>query len=128
LENESSSTLDNFFLPAKKVRHQIIQGLSLGLSLADLVELFQDYRHHSTAHGERVFGRPEQEQMMDRHVYSGDLSVLEAVKSFLLDKYKEGFSPRSDLVGALTPEAQLMGIERAVLGRALEEIEEGKRE
>jgi len=124
----SESTLDNFFLPSKQVRQQINQGFSLGLSLSGLVELFREYRHHTTAHGGWVFGRPEQNQMTDRHVYSGDLSAVEAVKSFLLDKYKEGFSPRSDLTGVLPDELQLKAIEGALLGRALEEIEEGNGE
>jgi hypothetical protein len=127
-DDESASTLDNFFLPARQVRKEREKGLSLGLSLDDLVDLFRDYGHHRSPRGEWVFGRSENGQMMDRHVYSGESSLVEAMKSFLLDKYKEGFSPRSDLVGALPLDGRSIAMERAILGRALEEIEEGKGE
>jgi hypothetical protein len=125
-EDMDDSTLDHFFMPARQAAKQQGQGVSIGLSLSDLTDLFRDYRHYLNGDGDWVFGTAEGGGFSDRHVYSGEFSMVQAYKAFLMDKYKEGFAPRSDLFAPLQSGTQLSMMERPILSRALTEIEEGE--
>jgi hypothetical protein len=125
-DDMDDSTLDHFFMPARQVAKKQGPGVSIGLSLSDLTDLFRDYRHYLNVDGEWVFGTAEDGGFSDRHVYSGEFSMVQAYKAFLMDKYKEGFAPRSDLFAPLQSGTQLSMMEKPILSRALTEIEEGE--
>jgi hypothetical protein len=125
-EDLGESTLDHFFMPARQVTTKQKEGLSIGLSLLDLKALLNEYSHYSNVDGDWVFGAAENGGFFDRHIYPAECSKVQAYKAFLLDKYKEGFAPRSDLFAPLPAGTQLLMMESPVLERALTEIEEGE--
>jgi hypothetical protein len=123
---EAESTLDGFFLPSRHLANKQTKGVSIGLELSDLESIFKGYGHYADADGGWVFGKPGEGGVLDRHVYPGGLPVLDALCAFLLDKYKEGFAPRSDLFAPLPMGAELEELSKEALGLALEALERGK--
>ena len=68
--------------------------------------------------GEHVFGRPYGRLLVDAHAYPGTLKVEAAYLSFLKDKVREGFVPRTDMTRPYPTSQPGQKLEPRLLNRA----------
>lgn len=68
--------------------------------------------------GEQVFGRPYGRLLVDAHAYPGSAGAESAYLSFLRDKIREGFVPRTDLTRPYPADQPGQKLELRLLHRA----------
>ena len=94
---DSAGTLDSFFLPAKQeyLQKNSSGGVDLGIDLAALKEILSGHVFFQSSDGHWSFGIRDGGDLSDHHRFPREMNLVTATRSFILEKYREGFSPRS---------------------------------